>query len=103
MTQGYGSDVEGDDTVMNSKQVSVGVHLEDMPPQEAMLLAQQAGFDNLTDKTIATLVRGEQPERGTLTFDLPYEKGLEMLVNADVIDVGGANEMPEEIDMESKE
>jgi hypothetical protein len=99
MAQGYVSDRDGDDTVMDDPDVAVSFRLDNLPPQQAFMLAQRGECD-LTDEQLGKLARGEQPdlEHQYVEFHLPLQAGLVALTNLDVLDLDGGEEPTGETD-----
>jgi hypothetical protein len=93
MAQGYVSDRDGDDTVMERPDVTVTFRLANLPPQQAFMLAQYGECD-LTDEQLGKLSRGKQPEldHQYVEFHLPLQAGLVALTNLDVLDLGEGEE-----------
>jgi hypothetical protein len=88
MAQGYVSDRDGDDTVMDDPDVTVSFRLDNLPPAQAFTLAQRGACD-LTDEQLGKLARGEDADiaHQYAEFHLPLQAGLVALTNLDVLDL----------------
>jgi hypothetical protein len=89
MTEGYASDVEGDDTVMDSPHVTVSIDMSQLPPEQAMALAQEAGLDQFDPEAVGRLMVGEDATDllGDATFHLPLGPGLTALSELGAVDL----------------
>jgi hypothetical protein len=88
MAQGYVSDRDGDDTVMDDPDVTVSFRLDKLPPAQAFMLAQSGACD-LTDEQLGKLARGEDANitHQYVEFHLPLQAGLVALTNLDVLNL----------------
>lgn len=89
MTQGYVSDADGDDTVMEEPHVTVSIDLTQLPPEQAFAIAQEAGFDQQYDYTIGQLAHGDNDadDLQPAEFHLPIGVGLTALAQVGVLDL----------------
>lgn len=96
MSQGYASDVDGDDTVMDSPHITVSIDMSQLPPEQAMALAQEAGLDQFDPEAVGRLmVEGDTDYIGDATFHLPLGPGLTALSELGVVEL--PQEPPEEV------
>lgn len=95
MTDGCVSDIDGDDSVMDSPDVTVSIDLSTLPPEQALQIAQQAGFEQFDPEIVGFLVQGKEIHRGSAEFHLPLGPGLTALSELDVIDI--PEEPPEDV------
>jgi hypothetical protein len=104
MAQGYVSDRDGDDTVMDEPDVTVSFRLANLPPQQAFMLAQYGECD-MTDEQLGQLARGEDADLAHqyAEFHLPLQAGLVALTNLDVLDLDDGEEPTGEPSGESAE
>jgi hypothetical protein len=98
MTQGYVSDADGDDTVMDSPHVTVSIDLTQLPPAQALAIAQAAGFDQQYDYSIGQLAQGDADpdDLQDAEFHLPIGVGLTALAHVGAIELPSN---PEDVDL----
>lgn len=98
MTQGYVSDADGDDTVMDEPHVTVSIDLTKLPPAQALAVAQAAGFDQQYDYSIGQLAQGDADpdDIQDAEFHLPIGLGLTALSAVGAIELP---ENPEDADL----
>ena len=89
MTQGYVSDVSGDETVMDYPDATVTISLSDLPPQQALAIAQEAGENELSDEQRGRLVDGKRLDTDycNATFHLPLGHALTALAAVDAVEL----------------
>lgn len=88
MTEGYASDIDGDDAVMEEPHVTVKVDLQQMPPEQALAIAQQAGFDQFDEYDLGLLMKGkESTDIRPAEFHISYGPALTALSNIGVLDI----------------
>lgn len=89
MTYGYVSDIEGDETVMDTPEVTVLVNIGQLPPAQALAIAREAASDDLTDSQRGKLMKGEEihDEHVEAVFHLPIGGALTALDAIDVVDL----------------
>lgn len=89
MTEGYASDVRGDDTVMDSPHVTVTIDLSQVPAQQALAIANEAGLDQQDAWIVGEMVKNDNVpcEVNDAEFHLPLGVGLTVLSEANVVDL----------------
>jgi len=89
MTHGYASDVNGDETVMDSPDVSVCVDISDLPPQQALAIAREAGSNDLSDEQRGRLMDGKRLDDDycDAVFHLPLGHALTALASINALDL----------------
>jgi len=104
MSEGYASDIDGDDTVMKEPQVTVSVDLSNLSPEQAMALAQETGLDQFDPRPLGLVMKGEDATdlMGDAEFHLPLGPALTALDELDVVDLPqqppeNVEEMPTEV------
>lgn len=103
MTEGYVSDVSGDETVMDSPDATVRIDIADLPPEQAFAIAQEAGETQLTDAQRGKLADGQRlsTDYSDVTFHLPLGYALTALASVNAIDL--PEEPPEDVDVEAND
>jgi hypothetical protein len=88
MAEGYASDIDGDDTVMDSPHVTVSIDLSTLPPQQALAIAHE-DIDQFEPYNIGSLMQGEDvtDAMSDAQFHLPLGHALSALDELDVIDL----------------
>lgn len=90
MTEGYVTDVNGDDTVMDEPHATIEVDAQHLDRQQAITLAQEGEIDESQEYALGALVAGNDdvtPEHlGTITFHLHSRAALVALVGAGVLE-----------------
>lgn len=88
MTQGFASDINGDDTVMDDPQATISIDLTQLPPAAALSIAQAAGLDQQDEFTVGALVKGKMPEKGVsdAEFHIPIEAAITALEELDIVE-----------------
>jgi hypothetical protein len=100
MADGFISDVDGDETVMDHPTTRVCMNIADLPPAQALALDQQAGESDLTNQQRGALLNGEQidAEYVDVRFHLPIGPALTALAAINAIDIPqDAPDTPDEI------
>jgi hypothetical protein len=89
MTEGYVSDIDGDDTVMDTPTVTVSINIANLPPAQALAIEQEAGDSDLTDVQRGQLMDGERldTDYGNVRFHLPLGPALTALASINAVDV----------------
>jgi len=86
MAEGYASDINGDDTVMDTPEATISIDLSQLQPAAALSLAQAAGLDQQRDETVGCLVKGNEPEHiEDARFHIPIEAAITALDELDVM------------------
>ena len=96
MVQGYASDVNGDETVMDYPDATVRINLADLPPQQALAIAQETGQTDLSDEQRGRLADGKRLEDDycDATFHLTLGQALSALAAIEAVSL--PQEPPEE-------
>lgn len=81
MTKGFVSDVDGDDTVMQSPVVTIAIDPEQLRPEQALALIQQADRGQQDSYYLGKLAKGEDvtDELEPIQFHVPLDAGLDAL------------------------
>lgn len=89
MTEGYASDVNGDETVMDYPDATVRINLADLPPKQAFAIAREAGDTELSDEQRGRLVDDKRLEVDycEATFHLPLGHTLTALSSVNALDL----------------
>lgn len=89
MSNGFVSDVDGDDTVMDEPHVTVSIDLKQLPPEQAFLIAKEAGLEQQEDYTVGQLAKGNDRivDLQDAEFHLPIGVALTALDAVGVIDI----------------
>lgn len=88
MGEGYISDAS-DETVMDEPQVTVSIDLTDLPPEQALSIAQEAGLQQ-ESWVIGELAKGEKPDGFDMAdaeFHLTLGEGLTALASVGAVDI----------------
>jgi len=87
MTEGYVSDVNGDETVMDSPDCVVSIDTNRISREQAITLANEGEAEKewAVKKAISSK-SFDHTKIGTIEFHIPLEKAVMMLVGAGVID-----------------
>lgn len=102
MAEGYVSDIDGDDAVMDSPEVTVSIDLSQLPPEQAATLAQTGDLSQQEPYEMGLAMQGnEDAIMEDIEFHLPLGPALTMLSQFDVIDV--PSEPPEEPEVDIDE
>jgi hypothetical protein len=89
MTQGYASDINGDDTVMDEPQATISIDLSQLPPAAALSIAQAAGLDHQNPCAVGQWVKGEEADPNYVEdaeFHVPIEAAITALEELDIVE-----------------
>lgn len=90
MTHGYASDADGDETIMQDPQATFSVDLSQLPPEQALMLAREAGIEQYDPFEVGVAMQGEKNHLKTAEFHFSLGTALTML------DEVGAINLPEQ-------
>lgn len=98
MTQGYVSDVPNDDTVMDRPTAVVDIRLRELPPQQALAVIQELEVENVSNKQLGGLVRGEDVTNKLpdATVHLSIGQALTALSAIGVVDIDDGDEVDQQ-------
>jgi hypothetical protein len=90
MTQGYASDIIGDDTVMDDPEATIRIDLTQLPLRQALAVARAAGLDQQEDYIVGAMVKGNLDETdyqymNDAVFHIPVEAALTALEELNVV------------------
>jgi len=89
MTEGFASDITGDDTVMDDPEATISIDLTQLPPAVALSIAQAAGLDQQNECVIGQWVRGEEPDPSYVEdaeFHIPVAAAITALEELNVVE-----------------
>lgn len=90
MTQGYVSDAEGDDRVMNTPTVTVTIDPSGMPPEQVLALIQEADPYAQKEWVLGALERGDAEaisDVAPIEFHFPLDVALTALASVGAVDL----------------
>lgn len=87
MTEGFVSDVDGDDTVMQRPVVTITIDPTQLRPEQALALIQQADRSQQEAYELGLLAKGEDvtDDLDPIEFHVPLDAGLDALNGIDVL------------------
>lgn len=88
MSHGYVSDINGDDTVMDSPEATLSIDISQLPPRQALAIAREAGLDQQEDYIVGQMMKGDvalEQDMNDAVFHLPFEAALTALDELDVL------------------
>lgn len=104
MAEGFVSDIDGDDTVMESPEVTISIDLEQLPPEQALAIAGEAGFDQQEAYILGQMLQGDddyyENDVNDAVFHVPLGPALTILDQMGVVDLP---EDPSDVDVASGE
>lgn len=98
MTQGFASDINGDDTVMAEPEATISIDISQLPPRQALSIARAAGLDQQEEYVVGMMMQNEKPDENYINdaeFHIPIEAALTALDELDII-----NNLPTEAEAE---
>ena len=88
MTEGYVSDIIGDDTVMDEPEATLSIDISQLEPAQALQIARAAGLDQQDDLTVGQLVQGKEIDDDYIQdaeFHIPIEAAVTALEELQII------------------
>jgi hypothetical protein len=82
MTEGFASDITGDDTVMDSPEATISIDISQLPPRQALAIAREAGLDQQEEYVVGALMQGNNVRNSDFNdaeFHIPVEAALTAL------------------------
>lgn len=103
MTQGYASDINGDNTVMDSPEATISIDLTQLPIRQALAIARAAGLDQQEDYIVGAMVKGDLDDSDRqymeeAEFHIPFEAAVTALEELNIINNTPPTEAEEVVD-----